>query len=241
MSRQVAKSPRQVAQSPGPVAKSPSRQVARLLLLAGSTLLAACPKTAPPVTPAADSTAIRARADSLALAARRDSASAAARADSLARARADSLARSADAHRADSVRAQILRDSADALGRVASGLNRVDDSILTATVRFDLDQSDLSPLAQGQLDYKINVLRANPRLEIQIEGHCDERGPDEYNLALGNRRAAAVKRYLVGHGVTDTRVTITSFGEERPADPRSTEDAWAANRRAEFRVTRAAR
>lgn len=221
--------------------ESPSHLVARISIVAVSVLLAACPKAAPPVTPAADSTAIRARADSLAMAARRDSAAAAARADSLARARADSLARAADAHRADSVRAQILRDSADTMGRMASGLNRVDDSLLTATVRFDLDHSDLSPMAQGQLDYKINVLRANPRLEIQVEGHCDERGPDEYNLALGNRRAAAVKRYLVGHGVADTRVTITSYGEERPADPRSTEEAWAANRRAEFRVTRAAR
>jgi peptidoglycan-associated lipoprotein len=206
--------------------------------LAGSVLLAACPKAPPPVTPAVDSTAIRARADSLALAQRRDSL---ARADSLARLRADSLANAAGMHRADSVRAQILRDSADAMGRVASGLNRVDDSLLTATIHFDLDHSDLTPGAQGQLDYKINVLQANPRLTIQVEGHCDERGPDEYNLALGNRRAAAVKRYLVEHGIADARVTITSFGEERPADPRSTEEAYAANRRAEFRVTRSAR
>ena len=216
--------------------------VRRLLSLGATVLLAACPGQAPqPPSPSADSAAIRARADSAAMAAQRDSALAAARADSLARARADSLARAAESHRADSIRAQIMRDSADAMGRVASGLNRVDDSLLTAQVHFALDQSELTPFAQGQLDYKINVLRANPRLEIQVEGHCDERGPDEYNLALGNRRAAAVKRYLVEHGIADARITITSFGEERPAVPQSTEEAWAANRRAEFRVTRSAR
>jgi peptidoglycan-associated lipoprotein len=224
------------------IRRSPAGSLRRIgFVLAGSVALAACPKAPPPVTPAADSAAIRARADSLALAQRRDSLAAAARADSLARLRADSIANAAGQHRADSIRAQILRDSADAMGRVASGLNRVDDSLLTATIHFDLDRSDLTPYAQGQLDYKINVLRANPRLEIQIEGHCDDRGPDEYNLALGNRRAAAVKRYLVEHGVADARVTITSFGEERPADPRETEEAYAANRRAEVRVTRAAR
>lgn len=207
--------------------------------LLGSILLAACPRPpAAPVAPAADSSAIRARNDSLAALARRDST---ARADSLARLRADSLNRAANANRADSVRAQILRDSADAASRLASGLDRTADSILTAAVRFDLNESDLSPFTQQQIELKLAILRAHPRLELQIEGHADERGPDEYNLALGNRRAAAIKRYMVQHGIADARLTITSYGEERPADARSTEEAWSVNRRGEFRVTRPAR
>jgi peptidoglycan-associated lipoprotein len=215
------------------------RSLFPMMMLAVSALaVSGCPKTALPGPAPVDSTAQRARADSLASAARRDSL---ARADSLARLRADSLARDAASHRADSVRAQILRDSADAAGRMASGLDRVADSILTSPVRFELDRAELSPMGQSQLDYKVNVLRANPRLELQVEGHADERGPDEYNLALGMRRAASVKRYLVEHGVADARLSVISYGEERPADPRSTDEAWAANRRAEFKVTRGAR
>jgi peptidoglycan-associated lipoprotein len=159
----------------------------------------------------------------------------------MAAARADSAARAMEAHRADSVRAQILRDSADAAANLPSGLDRVADSIIAAPTHFDLDRSDLTPEAQQALEYKLNILRAHSRLELKIEGHCDERGPDEYNLALGERRAAAVKRYLVEHGIADARLTIISYGEERPADPGHTEEAWAKNRRAEFRVTRSAR
>jgi peptidoglycan-associated lipoprotein len=204
--------------------------------------MSACSRPQPQATtPATDSTALRARADSLAMAARRDSALAAARADSLARARADSLARAVAASRADSVRAQILRDSADALGRTASGLEPAAESVIAGVIYFDLDRADLSSDAQRQLDAKIAILRANPRLQLMVEGHADERGPDEYNVALGNRRAASVKRYLVDHGVADERLTITSYGEERPADARSNEESWARNRRAEFRVTRSAR
>jgi len=207
-----------------------------------SVVLAGCPKkTQTAVVPQVDSAAIRARNDSLAAARRRDSTLAASRADSLARARADSIARAMEAHRADSIRAQILRDSAENAGAMASGLDRVQDSIITAPIHFVTDKSDLTPEAQGQLEYKLNVLRANGRLELKIEGHCDERGPDEYNLALGERRASAVKRYLVEHGIAESRLSIVSYGEERPVDPRSTEEAWAKNRRAEFRVTRSAR
>jgi peptidoglycan-associated lipoprotein len=215
------------------------------LLLAA--LLAACashpqPAAAPAPAPAApDSAALRARADSLRLAARRDSLAAAARADSLARARADSLARSADRARADSVRAQVLRDSAEATARLPSGLDSASDRAIAQPVHFEYDRSDIKPEDQVALERKVAVLRANPRLELQIEGHCDERGPDEYNLALGERRAAATKRWLVEHGIPDTRLTIISYGEERPADPGHTEEAWAKNRRAEFRVTRSAR
>jgi peptidoglycan-associated lipoprotein len=164
-----------------------------------------------------------------------------ARADSLARARADSIARAVTSARADSVRAQILRDSADAAARTPSGLDSAGNAGLLQALYFETDRSDLTPDAQRLLDRKLALLRANPRLEVQIEGHCDDRGPDEYNLALGNRRAAAVKRYLVEHGLADARLTVTSFGEERPAGPGANEEAWARNRRAEFVVTRSAR
>ena len=80
-------------------------------------------------------------------------------------------------------------------------------------------------------------MNANPALTLRISGHADERGSDEYNLALGNRRAAAAKRYLVSRGIADGRITVVSYGEERPLNPASTEAAWAQNRRAEFEAT----
>jgi len=163
-------------------------------------------------------------------------------ADSAAmRARADSLARAMSNSRADSVRAQVMRDSADAAARTSSGLDAEGDAAMLQTLYFETDRSDLSAESQRLLDRKVALLRANPRLEIQVEGHCDDRGPDEYNLALGNRRAASVKRYLVEHGIAAARLTIVSYGEERPAVQGATETAWARNRRAEFAVTRSAR
>jgi peptidoglycan-associated lipoprotein len=226
-----------------------SFRIHRAMFLLAVAALAACssnpqPAAAPAPAPApapVDSAAQRARADSLAAAARRDSLAAAARTDSLARARADSLASSSTRARADSIRAQVLRDSADAAARLASGLDSASDRAIAQPIHFDYDHSDITPEDQAALDRKVVVLRANPRLELQIEGNCDERGPDEYNLALGERRAAATKRYLVEHGIPDARLTIISYGEERPADPGHTEEAWTKNRRAEFRVTRSAR
>jgi len=212
-----------------------------LLLAWGLTLTAACSQTPAPqtATPAADSL----RADSLARAARAraDSLAAAARADSLARARADSLDRALERSRADSVRAEAQRDGADTAPATASGLDAASEATLFAAVHFDYNRSDIRADQRALLEGKLGVLRGNPRLTIQIEGHCDERGPDEYNLALGNRRAAEVKRWLVENGVAESRITVVSYGEERPAEAGSTEEAWARNRRAEFRVTRSAR
>ena len=215
---------------------------------AAAVLLAACSRNPQPVAPApaaTDSAAARQRADSLAAAARRDSLAALARRDSLARAQAvaDSLARAmAERARADSVRAQVLREPDSAAATLMpSGLEAARAATLAEPVHFELDRSDLTAEAQRRLDGKLVILRASPRLEIQIEGHCDERGPDEYNLALGNRRAAAAKRYLVEHGIDGARIGIISYGEERPADPGHTEESWARNRRAEFRLTRGVR
>jgi len=212
-------------------------------------LLAACPKNQPTTTPApqpaADSLRARPAADLAAAAARRDSALVVARRDSAtARVRADSIARvERVGARADSVRAQVQRERQDSTAAtpVASGLDPARAAAFARPIHFALDRSDLTAEATQLLDEKLVILRANPRLEIQIEGHCDERGPDEYNLALGNRRAAAAKRYLVEHGIADARVAIISYGEERPADPGHSEEAWTRNRRAEFVVTRGGR
>jgi peptidoglycan-associated lipoprotein len=81
------------------------------------------------------------------------------------------------------------------------------------------------------------VLRANPDVTLRITGHADERGSIEYNLALGLRRANAVKDYLTGFGLSGARFTTETMGEDRPLDPGSGESAWARNRRAEFTVT----
>lgn len=202
-------------------------------------LFAACPPSSSRPEPAAvDSTAIR---DSLARVARADSLARAARADSLARARADSIAAAVERSRADSVRAEIQRDGAEPAAATPSGLPPAEDSLLGTPLYFETDRFDLTADSRSLLDRKIDLLRRYPRLSVQIEGHADERGPDEYNLALGNRRAAVVKRYLVDRGVADERVGIVSYGEERPAVAGSGEEAWSRNRRAEFRPTRSAR
>ena len=104
-------------------------------------------------------------------------------------------------------------------------------------VHFDFDKSDIRSDAAEVLQRKVTVLREYPGVELRIEGHCDERGSNEYNLALGQRRAEAVRRYLVSYGVDVGRFATISYGEERPTDRASNEEAWAQNRRAEFRVT----
>ena len=110
-------------------------------------------------------------------------------------------------------------------------------STLTATVHFDYDQADLRPDDKAVLDAKIPIMQANTGVTIRISGHTDERGSDEYNLALGQRRAAAAKAYLVQHGIADARIETISYGEERPVAQGSDEGAYSQNRRAEFEVT----
>lgn len=108
---------------------------------------------------------------------------------------------------------------------------------LQQMVFFDYDQSAIRPDAQQTLSQKVAVLRANPNVTLRIAGHADERGSIEYNLALGQRRAQAVREYLAGFNLDANRFTIESFGEERPLDPGTTEAAYARNRRAEFTIT----
>ena len=99
------------------------------------------------------------------------------------------------------------------------------------TVYFDTDKSDLKPAARSTIEAWANYLKANGPQTMTIQGYCDERGTREYNLALGDRRATAVKNYLVALGVAPNRVQTISYGKERPVDPGHTEAAWAKNRR----------
>ena len=101
-------------------------------------------------------------------------------------------------------------------------------------IYFDFDKSDIRPDASRILDANIDWLKSNVDAVILIEGHCDERGTNEYNLALGDRRARATMSYLVGHGVAPARITTISYGEERPVCTAHTEACWARNRRAHF-------
>lgn len=108
---------------------------------------------------------------------------------------------------------------------------------LTAPVYFEFNAADLAEDARMTLDAKVPVLAANPGLRMRITGHTDTRGSDEYNIALGQRRAAMVREYLQQRGVDASRLDIVSFGEEQPAVPGNDEGAHAQNRRAEFEIT----
>jgi len=109
-------------------------------------------------------------------------------------------------------------------------------STLAERIHFALDRSDLSPEARTTLTAKTDILRTSPNVTLRISGHADERGSDEYNLALSKRRAAEAKRFLTQQGVDSTRLETVGYGEEQPLDSGATEPAWAVNRRAEFSV-----
>jgi peptidoglycan-associated lipoprotein len=109
------------------------------------------------------------------------------------------------------------------------------DAFLNDCVYFDFDSDVLGPEAQSLLQIKAQWLNDNPGvLAVLIEGHCDERGTEAYNLALGARRADAVKKYLTDLGLNNLTIQTQSFGEERPVDMEHNEDAWSKNRRASF-------
>jgi len=103
-----------------------------------------------------------------------------------------------------------------------------------ADIHFDFDRSDIRPGDARILDASARWLTENPGVLVLIEGHCDERGTNEYNLALGERRAQAAKAYLARRGVQASRISIVSYGEERPVCTDRTEACWARNRRARF-------
>ena len=195
------------------------KSVSLLLVIGlGVALVAgACASNPPPQT------AARPNADSAAAAdkARQDSIAAAqAEADRRAREEADRVARQREA------------DSLAALSHATEEVR----GMLATMIHFDYDKSNIRGDDTGILDQKVAILQANPELRVRVGGHCDERGSDEYNLALGNRRAQAAKQYLVSHGIDASRIETQSWGEEKPLAQGHDESAWSQNRRDEFEV-----
>lgn len=121
-------------------------------------------------------------------------------------------------------------DSLAAMRRRADSMR----TALGAMIHFDFDRAVIRASDAQMLDQKVAILEANPGVPIQIAGNCDERGSDEYNLALGNRRAITAKSYLVNHGVGSDRIETISNGKERPVDPGHNELAWAQDRNDQF-------
>ena len=129
-------------------------------------------------------------------------------------------------------RQQQIADSLAALGKSTEAVR----ALLGTMIHFDYDKAIIRGGDASVLDQKVAILQANPGLRIRISGHCDERGSDEYNLALGNRRATAAKQYVVSHGIDGSRIETVSYGEERPLASGHDEEAWAQNRRDEFEI-----
>jgi peptidoglycan-associated lipoprotein len=144
------------------------------------------------------------------------------------------------AREAEEARRRAMQDSIDRARAAEEAARRNSESLratLAAPINFDFDRSELRDDARASLDAKIPILLANSNVTIRIGGHADERGSSEYNLALGQRRAATAKRYLVERGVAEGRIETTSFGEERPVCTESAEMCWSQNRRDEFEMT----
>jgi peptidoglycan-associated lipoprotein len=190
-----------------------------LLLLSGLAVavMAACGGKKPETTPQPQA----ANADSLAEAERL-------RADSIARAEREARER----EEAERERQRRIADSLAALGKSTEAVR----TLLATMIHYDYDKALIRAGDAAVLDQKVAILQANPALRIRISGHCDERGSDEYNLALGNRRATAAKQYVVSHGIDASRIETVSYGEERPLAPGHDEESWAQNRRDEFEI-----
>jgi len=107
---------------------------------------------------------------------------------------------------------------------------------MASMIHFDYDQSSVRMTDQALLNRKAEIMRANPAVRLRVVGHADERGSDEYNLALGMRRATSAKDYMVRLGIESGRIEVASLGEEVPLDPSANESAWAMNRRGEFEI-----
>jgi len=144
-------------------------------------------------------------------------------------------ARAAAEAAARAERERLEREAAAENARL-SAIASARATLLTA-IYFDYDASEIRGDARAALDAKLPILRANTAVQIRVSGHADERGSDQYNDALGQRRAAATKRYLTDNGIDAARIAIVSYGEQRPAVSGSDENAWEKNRRAEFEIT----
>lgn len=151
-------------------------------------------------------------------------------AEAAKRAAAEAAARAA-AEKAAAERAA----AAEAAAKLAAAVAAAKAEFATP-VYFDYDMSNIRDDQRATLEAKLPIFAANPDMRIRVAGHTDNRGSDEYNLALGQRRAAEVKQYLIARGIAADRIDVVSFGEERPAVAQDTEDAWGKNRRGEFEI-----
>jgi peptidoglycan-associated lipoprotein len=137
-------------------------------------------------------------------------------------------------------REQMRQDSirrANEMSQAAREASERARATVEQTVYFDYDSFEIRSDAKEALDAKLPILRANPDLRVRIEGNADERGSVEYNLALGMRRAVGAKDYLVGFGLDGGRFETISYGEERPVDMGHDDNAFARNRRDDFKIT----
>lgn len=134
--------------------------------------------------------------------------------------------------------AEQRRMEAESARDQAAGVEQAVQEIQDDRIYFNFDSFELSAEARTVLQKKAELLNAHPELKMLIEGHCDQRGTEEYNIALGERRAKAAYEFLILLGVDSSRLQIISFGEEYPVDPSNTEAAWAKNRRDEFKIRR---
>ncbi len=147
---------------------------------------------------------------------------------------ADSAAARARREAANKLKAR--EDSIAAAKALASKTAAELKTALLATVWFDYDRAELRDDTRAALEAKLPILQANSALRVRVQGHTDERGSDEYNLALGQRRAASVKRFFTDRGIDERRLDVVSFGRERPAATGEDDASRAKNRRAEFEI-----
>jgi peptidoglycan-associated lipoprotein len=138
------------------------------------------------------------------------------------------------ARNAEALRVRAAAAAAE-VARLRAEMESVRNTI-AAKVYFDYDKDEIRDDQKATLDAKVGIMNANSAVRLRIAGHTDDRGSDEYNLALGQRRAASVQRYLVSRGLTASRFETVSFGKERPAAQGENEDAWSKNRRGEFEI-----
>src|SRR3954470_62222 len=198
------------------------RRVTLLTLSVAVAVAAACSKPAPPPPPAPVTPTVN--QDSIDAARRRQMT-----ADSIAR--AEAMQRQRQKAIDDSI--ANARAMADAAARDAESMR----ATIAAPVHYDFDKADLRDDTKQLLDAKIPILTANSGVTIRIAGHTDDRGSGEYNLQLGQRRAAAARDYLTARGVNTARIELVSYGEERPVCQDKNEACWSQNRRAEFELT----
>ena len=208
-------------------------RIAALLVLLAVGVAACAGNPAPEPPPVVAETVPAPDADSLAAVRAAEREAAAAR---LCREAASAMA-AGNYDRAHSLYTQAQRDYAGTeCANTAGGQIGLIDAIMVIRerVHFDFDKYNIRDDAAGVLAAKAEVLQKFPGVKLTIEGHCDERGSIEYNLALGQRRADSTVRYLVSLGLSEDMFTTVSYGKERPVAQGSDEDAWQMNRRSEF-------